>query len=1358
MSDSIRALASSMVSRKISGTDPYILFLGAGTSISSGCSSMMQIVDSILEQHAKSEFDKWESEIKKATKENEKYGDLLRNEIGKEKRTRFFEIWGTLDHETKYSILRPHLWEDKNPSEGYKNLAKLIKKGYIKTVLSTNLDNLLEKALNNLGYQQGDFIVVVNGKDQPKQIVERLNSSHTSLKIIKLHGSLESPDSYAFKPNEIFEFENKIKSDLSRLINQSLIIVGYSGRDRDVDMLFEGEGREIHFVNPTILDTESRIYQILSVRNKGKIIDGSDGNFDLFFKKLLEYIECDEGVNDISSSKREENNYGIKLISKKELEVTTRHFITLHAFLSSSKLRYWPKLRDVKDGSLYWPEICFEKIEKIFREKGLCMLTGISGSGKTVLAIAFGLWWLNSIKRNHQNAAVFYLDADTKTRGEDWYREVLTYDYQNKIFIVDNCHLNTEEVNFFCNQLESKRPENAFFLLISAPRISESPWGDEPEDYFDYFEQAEAMLTLHSEYLYKNILQTYSDIYARTDPQRFIPVEKDFIDSDRATKLELLCSHNLVVVKSVLEAWGKVGGWLSDVTVEIVLDSLADRYLSRVKKPALVHLCNLGQFEIPAHENFINQDYMRDSIEALLKENLIFPEDDELFGHCYKVSFHPKVAALIFQAYIYKKVGSTFEKRIEDEIFNSLKSYLSLSPENFILVYSRTYLSNIDLQRRLLSDTELQKYAFQQFTARPLNEVSQYLYALYKINPDKAKNLLQNFIDQKTIEILRAEVLGLTRTQFSYISIYLPKIDLEISQKILGKLPINFFVNYLQTSNLRTIEYWISSRSTSLAAKLGYSIAWRQQISKRLDLDILMESMLKARPQQFVWFLRDFITIDKERSKLLIYKLPPEEIGKKFNGQPLSIINYLFLSISKIDPDPIFMRRITNIFDQTTLFNKIQDSSLQNIFWALRRFNDVSPELSRSILSHITPAGLAERIRTDQGTVQNIMDFIRVSDIKFRQEFLQHVNDEEIFTIFERSKLGEIGTLLENYFYIFELSYSIFAIQKLPNMLAKQELCEVSKFIKRIQSVPKKGQHLAAQILDLFLKTDLTDRVINSDVEQLALLLDNSSFSASYPNKILSAVTTNGAVEKSLPHSGIRGIQLLIRNLSSVAPKFLPIISQSLQTLDLSDQIKEAEIKDLGHFLWNIQANLGAELAQKYCRIIDANIQSKQIANSTRFELGGFLWNLVHISDMKEFRILSMPVLSERLKENWEEDPSQCISIFGIMATVNPEAVKKINFLSIDIKSISDKLVIYLTKNINLKPPHPYLFALTIKGLQILDEKRTTEIIQNIFCNEDIIDRYQKIFSDTMSKDNITLRSLNLLKSVDTFVCDQITV
>ena len=233
MSDDIKALANSMISRKKSNVNPYILFLGAGASISSECSSMMQIVDDVLGSNDSKQFGEWEKNITDATAINFEYGELKKEEINGKKRDQFFKIWRVLDRDSQYAILRKHLWENKEPSNGYVDLVHLIDIGHIKVILSTNLDNLLEKALNKAGlYQPDDFIVIVNGKDKPEEIREQLESDRGQLKLIKLHGTLESPKSYAFTPEEVFDFEKTIKPYLSQIINQSLVIIGHSMHDR----------------------------------------------------------------------------------------------------------------------------------------------------------------------------------------------------------------------------------------------------------------------------------------------------------------------------------------------------------------------------------------------------------------------------------------------------------------------------------------------------------------------------------------------------------------------------------------------------------------------------------------------------------------------------------------------------------------------------------------------------------------------------------------------------------------------------------------------------------------------------------------------------------------------------------------------------------------------------------------------------------------------------------------------------------------------------------------------------------------------------------------------------------------------
>ncbi len=292
MTEALNALAANIVSRRTSGVDSYILFLGAGASISSGCSSMLTLSEDLLRSHEAAQFNSWETEIADAQKLNATFGDLQKREINEKKIARFLEIWTTLDSETKYAFLRTHLSDGKVPSQGYLDLAYLVKSRFFTTILTTNLDPLLERALLKVGLlQPEDFIVVVNRKDSLSELTDQLENTRAPIKVVKLHGTLESPKSYAFTPEEIFSFEKSIRPVLSRILNQSLIVVGHSMQDRDINMLFEEDGKEIHYINPTAPKRGGDVDKILTIRGVGSTISGSGAAFDNFFRDLRASVE-----------------------------------------------------------------------------------------------------------------------------------------------------------------------------------------------------------------------------------------------------------------------------------------------------------------------------------------------------------------------------------------------------------------------------------------------------------------------------------------------------------------------------------------------------------------------------------------------------------------------------------------------------------------------------------------------------------------------------------------------------------------------------------------------------------------------------------------------------------------------------------------------------------------------------------------------------------------------------------------------------------------------------------------------------------------------------------------------------------
>ena len=330
MSDLITSLANSIALRKQSNVDSYVLFLGAGASISSGCAGMMEIIDYTLNLRAPKDYEGWLRNIHEAASINPHYGELAKKEIDASKREKFFEIWVALDINTRYSLLRKLLWESRQPSDGYLDLANLIKSGYFKIILTTNLDNLLERALRSVGLLDPDnFIVLVNGKDKPDVIRESLDSSSIPIKIIKLHGSLESPMSYAFTPEEVFEFESSLKPSLTHIINQSLIIIGHSMQDRDINNIFEIDGKEIHFVSPSRPEIGSGIDSILKVRRQGCIIEGDEGKFDIFFRDLKLNIEREESLKDPSSLVRSIEGFLRSIGYENELKVARSRFKNL---------------------------------------------------------------------------------------------------------------------------------------------------------------------------------------------------------------------------------------------------------------------------------------------------------------------------------------------------------------------------------------------------------------------------------------------------------------------------------------------------------------------------------------------------------------------------------------------------------------------------------------------------------------------------------------------------------------------------------------------------------------------------------------------------------------------------------------------------------------------------------------------------------------------------------------------------------------------------------------------------------------------------------------------------------------------
>jgi len=86
-------------------------------------------------------------------------------------------------------------------------------------------------------------------------------------------------------------------------------------------------------------------------------------------------------------------------------------------------------------------------------------------------------------------------------------------------------------------------------------RAEASEWEEEPEDYFDGFENAGTALRVEPEAIYQGVLRRYYDAYQHRDEASYVSIEDELADPEIAAKLEATCGHNLVFTRYLLEAW-----------------------------------------------------------------------------------------------------------------------------------------------------------------------------------------------------------------------------------------------------------------------------------------------------------------------------------------------------------------------------------------------------------------------------------------------------------------------------------------------------------------------------------------------------------------------------------------------------------------------------------------------------------------------------------------------------------------------------------------------------------------------------------------------------------------------------------
>lgn len=282
MLDPVSAIAFEMQSSK----GVFALLLGSGVSYTSkiptGWAITLDLIKKIAAMHDEDCGAKPEVWYRDKFKKEPDYSDLL-------------DLLGSTPS-LRQAIIREYIEpseaererKEKLPTPAHRAIAKLMEKGYVQVVLTTNFDRLLELALADLGVHP----TVLSAAEHAAGAKPLTHAGPT---IIKLHGDYLDIR-IRNTGSELAQYEPEMNNLLDRVLDEfGLIVCGWSA-DWDVALRAAIE-RATSRRYPMYFTTRSApgaAAQALVQRRAGKIIDIADA--DNFFDELAQKVETIENM------------------------------------------------------------------------------------------------------------------------------------------------------------------------------------------------------------------------------------------------------------------------------------------------------------------------------------------------------------------------------------------------------------------------------------------------------------------------------------------------------------------------------------------------------------------------------------------------------------------------------------------------------------------------------------------------------------------------------------------------------------------------------------------------------------------------------------------------------------------------------------------------------------------------------------------------------------------------------------------------------------------------------------------------------------------------------------------------------
>lgn len=309
----------------------YALLLGSGVSRSAGIPTGWEVVLDLIRKLARLKGEDCEPDpaswFKGKFGKEPEYSRLL-YDISKssaERQQLHKSYFDPIEEEREQGL--------KLPTSAHKAIAELVFKGYIKVIITTNFDRLLERALE----ESGVIPVVISTPDGVDGAIPLIHSKFT---IIKVNGDYLDAR-LKITEDELYKYDKRINRLLDRILDEfGLIVCGWSAK-WDIALREALERCKNHrfttywSVKDEIDDSSKKLVglrraQIISIKNA-----------DSFFCELAKKVSALEEL-----SKPHPLSVKVAAASLKKYIVDDRYKINLHDLITSETEKLYSELND----------------------------------------------------------------------------------------------------------------------------------------------------------------------------------------------------------------------------------------------------------------------------------------------------------------------------------------------------------------------------------------------------------------------------------------------------------------------------------------------------------------------------------------------------------------------------------------------------------------------------------------------------------------------------------------------------------------------------------------------------------------------------------------------------------------------------------------------------------------------------------------------------------------------------------------------------------------------------------------------------------------------------------------------------